>query len=196
MDKVSYSLGLSIGNNLLSSGIKELAAEDFVRGLQTVLAGREPEVGYEEAEQVLQSYFSSLQEERFHNNKAAGQTYLAENGRREGVTTLPSGVQYEVLTEGRGPRPAVTDTVKCHYEGRLLDGKVFDSSVRRGEAATFPVGGVIKGWQEVLPLMAVGSKWRVVIPEEQAYGSHGAGQLIEPYMALIFEIELLGIEGK
>lgn len=196
MDKVSYSLGLSIGNNLLSSGIKDLSVEDFMHGVQCVLDGKDPEISYEEAEQALQSYFKNLQEERFHNNKAAGQTYLEENGRREGVTTLPSGVQYEVLVEGDGPKPTAEDTVKCHYEGTRTDGQVFDSSIRRGEPATFPVGGVIRGWQEVLQLMPVGSKWRVVIPEQHAYGSHGAGQLIEPYMALIFEIELLGIEGK
>ena len=185
MDKVSYSLGLSLGNNLVSSGIKDLNVEDFVRGLTCVLESAEPEITYEEAE-----------EEQFHNNKAAGQTYLAENGAREGVVTLPSGVQYEVLVEGNGPKPSPTDTVRCHYKGSRTDGQIFDSSIRRGEPATFPVNGVIKGWQEVLPMMPVGSKWRVVIPEEHAYGSHGAGQLIEPYMALIFEIELLGIEGK
>ena len=196
MDKVSYSLGLSLGNNLVSSGIKDLNVEDFVRGLTCVLESAEPEITYEEAEEELKSYFTRQQEEQFHNNKAAGQTYLAENGAREGVVTLPSGVQYEVLVEGNGPKPSPTDTVRCHYEGSRTDGQIFDSSIRRGEPATFPVNGVIKGWQEVLPMMPVGSKWRVVIPEEHAYGSHGAGQLIEPYMALIFEIELLGIEGK
>lgn len=196
MDKVSYSLGLSLGNNLASSGIRDLTVADFVRGLTCVLEDAEPEITYEEAEEVLKTYFTKQQQERFHDNKAAGQTYLEENGAREGVVTLPSGVQYEVLVEGKGPKPSSSDTVKCHYEGTRIDGQIFDSSVRRGEPATFPVNGVIQGWQEVLPMMPVGSKWRVVIPEEHAYGSHGAGQLIEPYMALIFEIELLGIEAK
>lgn len=194
MDKVSYSLGLSLGNNLVSSGIKDLTLDDFVKGLRCVLDGAEPEITYEEAEEELKNYFTRQQEERFHENMVAGQNYLEENGRREGVQTLSSGVQYEILIEGSGAKPSKDSTVKCHYEGTRIDGQVFDSSYRRGEPATFPVSGVIQGWQEVLPMMTVGSKWRVVIPQEHAYGSHGAGQLIEPYMALIFEIELLGIE--
>ena len=194
MDKISYSLGLSIGNNFISSGIKDLNIDDFVLGLKDVLNEQEPKVTYDEAKNVINAYFMKLQEERFENNKAAGAEFLLINGNRRDVTTLESGVQYQVLTMGDGPKPKATDMVKCHYHGTLINGTVFDSSVNRGEPAKFPVNGVIKGWQEILQLMPVGSKWRVTIPYQHAYGERGAGEMIEPYSTLIFDIELLGIE--
>lgn len=194
MDKIGYSLGLSIGNNFVSSGIKELNIEDFIMGLQDVLAGREPQISYDEAKGVIGDYFMQLREERFENNKATGAEFLLINGNRRDVTTLPSGVQYQILTKGDGAIPKATDTVKCHYHGTLINGTVFDSSVERGQPASFPVNGVIQGWQEVLQLMPVGSKWRVAIPYQHAYGERGAGEMIEPYSTLIFDIELLGIE--
>lgn len=194
MNKISYALGLSIGNNFRSAGIHEVDMKDFTEGLRSVLEGKDPEISYEEAKQVINDYFAQLQAEKYENNRAAGAEYLLINGHREDVTTLESGVQYQVLKSGDGPKPKATDTVKCHYQGSLINGTVFDSSIQRGEPATFPVNGVIKGWQEVLQLMSVGDKWRVVIPYQHGYGEHGAGQAIEPYSTLIFDIELLGIE--
>ena len=193
MDKISYSLGLSIGQQFQSLGIKELVTDDFVAAVSDVLSGRDPQVSYTEAKALINDYFTRLQSERFENNKAAGAEYLLINGHRDDVVTLESGLQYQVLKKGDGPRPKATDTVKCHYHGTLINGTVFDSSVDRGEPASFPVGGVIKGWQEILPMMPVGSKWRVVIPYDLAYGERGAGQMIEPFSTLIFDIELLGI---
>ncbi|MDO5035351.1 MAG: FKBP-type peptidyl-prolyl cis-trans isomerase [Porphyromonas sp.] len=196
MDKISYALGLSIGNNFISSGIKELNARDFLKGLEDVLNEQQPAISYDEAKQVINEYFQKLQEERFENNKAAGAEFQLVNGHREDVTTLDSGVQYQVLKKGSGEvSPKLTDKVTCHYHGTLINGTVFDSSVERGEPASFPVNGVIQGWQEVLQMMVVGDKWRVTIPYQHAYGAHGAGQAIEPYSTLIFDIELLGIEG-
>ena len=194
MDKISYALGLSIGNNFKASGVNSRAVEDFVAGLNDVLADKDPQISYEDAKVVINEYFMKLQQERFENNKAAGAEFLKINGCREDVTTLPSGLQYQVLVMGDGPKPTLSDSVKCHYHGTLINGVVFDSSVNRGEPAVFPLGGVIKGWTEVLQLMPVGSKWRVTIPYDLAYGERGAGQAIEPYSTLIFDIELLGIE--
>lgn len=194
MDKISYALGLSIGNNFKASGVNSISVEDFVAGLNDVLADKDPQISYEDAKVVINEYFMKLQQERFENNKAAGAEFLKINGCREDVTTLPSGLQYQVLVMGDGPKPTLSDSVKCHYHGTLINGVVFDSSVNRGEPAVFPLGGVIKGWTEILQLMPVGSKWRVTIPYDLAYGERGAGQAIEPYSTLIFDIELLGIE--
>lgn len=194
MDKISYALGLSIGNNFKASGVNSIAVEDFVAGLNDVLADKDPQISYEDAKVVINEYFMKLQQERFENNKAAGAEFLKINGCREDVTTLPSGLQYQVLVMGDGPKPTLSDSVKCHYHGTLINGVVFDSSVNRGEPAVFPLGGVIKGWTEILQLMPVGSKWHVTIPYDLAYGERGAGQAIEPYSTLIFDIELLGIE--
>lgn len=194
MNKISYALGLSIGNNFKTSGIETIEIEDFVRGLKTVMEDKDSEISYDEAKTVINEYFVKLQQERFANIKAAGEEFLKINAHRDGVTVLPSGVQYQVLKMGDGDKPTLTDSVKCHYHGTLINGIVFDSSVDRGEPAVFPVSGVIKGWTEILQLMPVGSKWRVTIPYNLAYGERGAGQAIEPYSTLIFDIELLGIE--
>ncbi|MDR2954454.1 MAG: FKBP-type peptidyl-prolyl cis-trans isomerase [Prevotella sp.] len=193
MDKISYALGLSIGNNFQSSGIKNVDPESFLKGLKDVLEGNEISMSYDEAQKILNDFFSKLQDERLDINLKAGEEFLAINGKRPGVVTLASGLQYEIMKEGNGPKPKATDQVKCHYHGTLIDGTVFDSSVERGEPATFGVNQVIPGWVEALQLMPVGSKWKLFIPSNLAYGKGGAGQMIEPNMALIFEVEILDI---
>lgn len=193
MDKVSYALGLSIGNNFQSSGIKELNVEDFAKGLNDVLSENKPEISYEEAKQIINDYFMNLQTEKLELNKQAGEEFLRINKEKAGVIELPSGLQYQVLTKGTGAKPASSDSVKCHYHGTLINGTVFDSSVQRGEPATFGVSQVIPGWVEALQLMEVGAKWRLFIPSGLAYGERGAGETIEPNSALIFDVELLDI---
>ena len=190
LDKVSYSLGLSIASNLISSGVTTINAEAFIDGLNVVFSGKMPEIMPDEANNILQDYFDKLQQAK---GKAEGEKFLAENKKKEGVVALPSGLQYKILTAGNGPKPKASDTVKCHYEGRLINGTVFDSSIRRNEPAEFPVSGVIAGWVEALQLMPVGSKWQLYIPSELAYGTHGAGQSIGPNQTLIFDVELLAI---
>ena len=193
MDKVSYALGLSIGNNFQNSGIKQLQVEDFVKGLEDVLGEKQPAISYEEAKQVINDYFMKLQQERLEINKQAGAEFLEINRHKAGVVELPSGLQYEILKQGTGAKPSASDKVKCHYHGTLINGTVFDSSVQRGEPATFGVSQVIPGWVEALQLMPVGSKWRLFIPSNLAYGEHGAGDVIEPNSTLIFDVELLDI---
>lgn len=193
MDKVSYALGLSIGNNFQSSGIKQLQVEDFVKGLEDVLGEKQPAISYEEAKQVINDYFMKLQQERLEINKQAGAEFLEINRHKAGVVELPSGLQYEILKQGTGAKPSANDKVKCHYHGTLINGTVFDSSVQRGEPATFGVSQVIPGWVEALQMMPVGSKWRLFIPSNLAYGEHGAGDVIEPNSTLIFDVELLDI---
>ena len=193
MDKVSYALGLSIGNNFQNSGIKKLQVEDFVKGLEDVLGEKQPAISYEEAKQVINDYFMKLQQERLEINKQAGAEFLEINRHKAGVVELPSGLQYEILKQGTGAKPSASDKVECHYHGTLINGTVFDSSVQRGEPATFGVSQVIPGWVEALQLMPVGSKWRLFIPSNLAYGEHGAGDVIEPNSTLIFDVELLDI---
>ncbi len=193
LDKVSYSLGLSIASNLISSGVKTVNAEAFNDAMNTVFSGQMPEIMPDEANNILQDYFDKLQKEKGNEALEAGKAFLEENKKKEGVVVLPSGLQYKILTAGNGPKPKASDTVKCHYEGRLINGQVFDSSFRRGEPAEFPVGGVIQGWVEALQLMPVGSKWQLYIPSNLAYGTHGAGQSIGPNETLIFDVELLAI---
>ena len=193
MDKVSYALGLSIGNNFENSGIKDLQVEDFVKGLTDVLSGNQPAITYDEAKEVINDYFMKLQKERLEINKKAGEEFLNINRHKAGVVELPSGLQYEVLKNGTGTKPTANDKVKRHYHGTLVNGTVFDSSVQRGEPAVFGVSQVIPGWVEALQLMPVGSKWRLFIPSNLAYGENGAGNLIEPNSTLIFDVELLDI---
>lgn len=192
-DEVSYALGLSIGQNFKASGIKAITSEDFIAGLQDTLAGREPQLTNERAREVINQLFTRLQQEEAELNAAAGKEYQEIMRHKSGVVTLPSGLQYEIIKEGKGAKPKATDKVRVHYHGTLINGVVFDSSVERGEPAEFPLNAVIPGWTQILQLMPVGSKWRVVIPSELAYGSRGAGDVIRPNMTLIFEIELLDI---
>ena len=193
MDKVSSALGLSIGNNFQNSGIKCLQVEDFVQGLSDVLNEKQPAISYDEAKKVINDFFLRLHKEKLEINKKAGEEFLSINKGRAGVVTLPSGLQYQVLQQGNGEKPKATDKVKCHYHGTLINGTVFDSSVERGTPAVFGVNQVIPGWVEALQLMPVGSKWRLFIPSNLAYGENGAGEMIEPNSTLIFDVELLDI---
>jgi len=193
MDKISYALGLSIGNNFKSSGINSLNMDDFKKGVDDVLSENEPQLSYDEAKKVINDFFVKLQEEKGKLNKEAGQEFLRINKEKAGVVTLASGLQYQILKEGNGPKPNATDSVKCHYQGTLINGQEFDSSIKRGQPATFGLNQVISGWTEALQLMPTGSKWRLFLPSELAYGSNGAGEMIEPDSALIFEVELLEI---
>ena len=193
MDKISYALGLSIGNNFKSSGIKELDFSDFTQGIKDVFEEGSLQISYDDAKQVISDFFTKLQQEKLELNKKAGEEFLAVNGLKEGVTILPSGLQYQVLKSGTGQKPALSDKVSCHYHGTLINGTVFDSSVERGEPATFGVNQVIAGWTEALQLMNEGSKWRLFIPSHLAYGERGAGETIEPNSTLIFDVELIEI---
>lgn len=193
MDKFSYGLGMGIGQNLLSMGVEGMNMEDFLKGVSDILTGNKPEMSHAEAQKIVNEHFRKLAEEAYAINKEAGEKFLAENAKKEGVVTLPSGLQYEVIAEGNGNRPSATDRVKCHYEGTLIDGTVFDSSIKRGEPAVFGVNQVIKGWVEALQLMKEGAKWRLYIPYDMAYGENGAGEIIPPYSALIFDVELISV---
>ena len=193
MDKISYALGLSIGNNFKSSGINELNLSDFTKGVEDVLKDNQVQMSYDDAKKVINEYFTELQSQKGDLNKKAGEEFLRINKEKAGVVTLPSGLQYEILKEGNGPKPKATDQVECHYEGKLIDGRIFDSSIKRGQPATFGLNQVISGWTEALQLMPVGSKWRLFLPSELAYGDRQAGELIEPNSTLIFEVELLNI---
>ena len=193
MDKFSYGLGMGIGQNLLSMGVKNISVEDFIKGIKDVLSGAKTEMTHSEAQKVVNEHFQKLAEEAYAQNKASGEAFLAANAKKEGVVVLPSGLQYEVITEGNGKKPSATDRVQCHYEGTLIDGTVFDSSIKRGEPAVFGVNQVIKGWVEALQLMQEGAKWRLYIPYDMAYGEHGAGEMIPPYSALVFDVELIKV---
>jgi FKBP-type peptidyl-prolyl cis-trans isomerase FklB len=193
MDKVSYALGLSMGHNFIGTGIKNLNVEEFAKGVKAVYDGVKPEMTMEEAKAVVNEYFGKLQNELLENNKKAGLAYLEEYAQQSGVIVMPSGLEYKVITEGSGKIPTSTDRVRVHYTGRTIDGKVFDSSVMRGEPAEFGVNQVIPGWVEALQLMPEGSKWELVIPSDLAYGEHGAGDAIAPNSTLIFEVELLKV---
>lgn len=204
LDRLSYALGLSMGNNFRASGISEINVQDFADGVAAVFYGAQPKMTYDEAKAEIQVFFTELEkkqraaaEEQGAKNKAEGEAYLLENGKRAEVKTLPSGLQYEVITEGDGPMPEATDQVEVHYTGKLIDGTVFDSSVDRGVPATFGVTQVIPGWVEALQLMKAGSKWRLFIPSQLAYGPNGTpGGPIGPNATLIFDVELLKVIGK
>lgn len=201
MDKLSYALGLGIGQQLLQMGTKnDINVDDFALAIKDVLDGETLKMKNSEAQQTVQDYFRK-QEEKLNSDRAekgkaakeAGERYLAENAKKDGVVVLPSGLQYMVLKEGTGRKPAKTDKVKCHYEGFLTDGTIFDSSVQRGEPATFGLQQVIAGWTEGLQLMQEGAKYRFFIPFQLGYGASGAGASIPPYSALIFDVELIAV---
>lgn len=203
LDRISYALGLSMGNNFRASGIKTINVQDFADGVAAVFDGLAPKMSYDEAKEEIRVYFEVMQKEQeaaaakmAEANAKAGEDFLAENGKRADVHTLPSGLQYEVVTEGDGPVPTAQDQVEVHYTGKLIDGTVFDSSVDRGVPATFGVTQVIPGWVEALQLMKAGSKWRLYIPSALAYGPQGAGNVIGPNQTLIFDVELLKVVGK
>jgi FKBP-type peptidyl-prolyl cis-trans isomerase FklB len=194
MDKISYAIGLSMGQNLMGSGVTSLEYADLAAGIKDVLEKNQPQISYQEAQQVLGKFFSELEAKIAGEAKAAGEAFLAENAKREGVKVTESGLQYEVLEATIGQKPKATDKVRVHYEGNLIDGTVFDSSYKRGESITFGLNQVIKGWTEGLQLMSIGSKYKLYLPYQLAYGERGAGANIPPYAALIFTVELLGIE--
>lgn len=194
MDKLSYALGMSMATSLANSGLSDINAKVFSKAVSDVLSKSELEMSPQEANEHIQVYFSKKQEEELKANSEAGLKFLEENAKKEGVVTLPSGLQYEVLQEGEGAIPTESDRVKCHYHGTLIDGRVFDSSVERGQPAVFGVNQVIRGWVEALQLMPIGSKWRLFVPSDLAYGAQGAGDMIGPNSTLIFDVELLGIE--
>ena len=194
MDKVSYALGLSLGQNMASSGVKTIEYDDLVAGMKAIMNKEKPAISFDEAQEVLNTFFAELEAKVAGKAKEEGEAFLAENAKREGVIVTGSGLQYEVLTDAEGKKPKATDKVKVHYEGTLIDGTVFDSSYRRGEAISFGLNQVIKGWTEGVQLMSVGAKYKFFIPYNLAYGERGAGAQIPPYAALIFTVELLGIE--
>lgn len=203
LDRISYALGLSMGNNFRSSGIEKIDVDDFAAGVAAVFSGEKPRMSYDEAKEEIRNFFQAMEErqraaaaEMGKVNAAAGEAFLKENGSRAEVKTTASGLQYEVLQEGTGATPDAGDQVMVHYTGKLIDGTVFDSSVERGEPATFGVTQVIPGWVEALQLMKAGSKWRLFIPSNLAYGPNGAGGVIGPNATLIFDVELIQVIGK
>lgn len=201
MDKLSYALGLGIGQQLKQMGLKDtLKVEDFAQSIVDVLNDNDLKVSHSEAQTIVNSFFQE-QEEKINKEKAekgklaleAGKKFLEENGSRAEVVTTASGLQYEVLTEGNGKKPKATDTVRCHYEGRLIDGTVFDSSYKRNQPADFGLNQVIAGWTEGVQLMGEGAKYRFYIPYLLAYGEGGAGDMIPPFSTLIFDVELIKV---
>lgn len=203
LDRISYALGLSMGNNFKASGIEKIDFQDFADGVAAVFNGLAPKMSYDEAKAEIQKFFGEMEARQKEAaskmaevNSKAGEAFLAENGKRVEVRTTPSGLQYEVLTEGDGPQPSADDQVEVHYTGKFIDGTVFDSSVDRGQPATFGVTQVIPGWVEALQLMKAGSKWRLFIPSALAYGPNGVPGTIGPNQTLIFDVELIKVIGK
>ena len=201
MDKLSYALGLGIGRQLSQMGADDLNVADFAQAVKDMIDGKEPQVPTAEAQQIVEDFFRRQEEkqraetaEKYKGAKSEGEKYLSENAKKEGVVTLPSGLQYKVLKEGNGKSPKATDKVVCHYEGMLVDGTMFDSSIQRGEPATFPLNGVIAGWTEGLQLMKEGAKYRFFIPYQLGYGERGAGASIPPFAALVFDVELIEVK--
>ena len=195
MDKkeFSYALGLNLANNFTQQNfISEIDIDSLSSGLKDAVSGS-GKFSLEHGNQIINDFLGALSKEVNKEFIAAGEKFLADNSKKEGITTLDSGLQYEIITEGNGNKPGPNDQVTTHYHGSLIDGTVFDSSVDRGQPATFGVGQVIKGWTEALQLMPEGSKWRLFIPSNLAYGEQGAGETIKPYSTLVFEVELLSI---
>ena len=193
MEKVSYSLGVNMASSVKQQGMETIDAQAVAKAFQDVFEGNDLDISEEESMTTLQEFFGKMQAEKSAKANEAGAAYLAENGAKEGVITTESGLQYEVIVSGDGAKPTTADQVTVHYHGMLTDGTVFDSSVDRGEPATFGVTQVIKGWTEALQLMSVGDKWKLTIPSGLAYGDQGAGGMIGPGATLVFEVELLGI---
>lgn len=195
-EKFSYAVGVQMAQQLRSQGM-EVDANAFSQAISDILSGAAPKLSEEE----MQAVFTSFQEKRqtvmkkqAEENQKAGKAFLENNKKEKDITVLDNGLQYKIITAGSGKKPSASDTVTVHYQGTLINGDEFDSSISRGEPATFPVNGVIKGWQEILPLMPTGSKWKIFVPSELAYGDRGAGAQIAPHSTLIFEIELLSIK--
>ncbi|AUI53919.1 FKBP-type peptidyl-prolyl cis-trans isomerase [Prevotella jejuni] len=201
MDKLSYALGIGIGSQLAGMGAKELNIDDFAQAIKDVISGSQLKVDNVEAQTLVQNFFQEQEAkqqaaaaEAGKAAKAEGEAFLAENGKKEGIVTLPSGLQYQVLKEGNGKKPSATDQVVCHYEGTLIDGTVFDSSYQRNQPATFGLNQVIPGWTEGVQLMQEGAKYRFFIPYKLAYGERGAGAQIPPFATLVFDVELIEVK--
>ncbi len=200
MDKVSYVLGQSVGGDFKRQGI-EIDPEIFTKSFVDAFNGKQSNMPVGEMQQIMQNFQKAMQDKMQAEQQMAGsknieegEKFLAENSNKEGVSVTDSGLQYKVITEGSGKKPTATDTVETNYEGKTLDGKIFDSSYQRGQTATFPLNGVIKGWTEALQLMAEGSKYELYIPQALAYGAAGSGGTIEPYSTLIFTVELIAVK--
>jgi FKBP-type peptidyl-prolyl cis-trans isomerase FklB len=198
--KISYGIGREMGRNIRQQGA-DVDLNALLKGMKDGVSNAKPAIAEEEIQTLLEAYGREMMEkqtskakEQGDKNKKTGEAFLAANMKKDGVTTLPNGIQYRIVKAGNGPKPTKEKTVVCHYRGTLTDGTEFDSSIKRNEPATFPVGNVIQGWQEILPMMPVGSKWEVVIPSNLGYGERGTGGTIGPNATLIFEIELLSIQ--
>jgi FKBP-type peptidyl-prolyl cis-trans isomerase FklB len=193
LERFSYALGMSVASNLIKSGVKTINPEVFVEAINDTFIGEMPQLMPDEANKILRSFMDNTNQDEANENLESGLKFLEKNRSKKGVVELPSGLQYQVINDGDGELPSLTDEVKCHYHGSLIDGTVFDSSVERGKPAVFPVNGVIQGWVEALQLMSVGSKWRLYVPPELGYGEQGAGGVIGPNATLVFDVELLEI---
>lgn len=194
LEKASYCLGVNIASSMKQQGINEVSAEAFIQGIKDMYSGSELKINSDEIGTIIQDFMEESKQALFQKNIDAGNSFLAKNKLRPEITTLASGLQYEVLAQGAGVSPSSSDTVTTHYHGTLIDGTVFDSSFERGEPVSFPVNGVIKGWVEALQLMKIGAKWRLYVPQDLAYGANPhPGGPIEPYSALIFDVELISI---
>ncbi len=193
LDRFSYALGMSVASNLIKSGVTKLNSDLFLLALNDTFGGEMPKMMPAEANEILEEFMQQTNEDESKSNLEAGLQFLEENKAEPGVEELPSGLQYKVLEQGEGESPTAESRVKCHYHGTLVDGTVFDSSVERGQPALFPVNAVIQGWTEALQMMPVGSKWRLFVPPELAYGEQGAGDVIGPNVTLVFDVELLEI---
>ena len=193
MDKISYALGLGIGHQLKNMGIENFSVEDFAQSIKDVMENKATAMTSQEAQALLNTYFQEKQKAESQKAISEGKAFLEENAKKEGVVTTKSGLQYEILTEGTGKQPKATDTVRCHYEGSLINGSVFDSSYKRGEPAEFGLSQVIPGWTEGVQLMKEGAKYRFYIPYLLGYGENGAGSSIPPYSTLIFDVELIKV---
>jgi FKBP-type peptidyl-prolyl cis-trans isomerase FklB len=195
LDSVSYGLGVSIGENLKKSNFEGLNFDLIAKGMSEYYSGK-PAMTAEQANTTIRGYMGAAEKKKGDENMKKGEAFLEENKKKSGVQTTPSGLQYSIIKEGTGPKPTVNDNVTTHYHGTLIDGTVFDSSVERGQPASFPVSGVIPGWTEALQMMPVGSKWKLFIPANLAYGERGAGPQIGPNSTLVFEVELISIDAK
>lgn len=192
-ERLSYAIGVQIAGNLKQNGFEELEAKSFSEGIVDILEDNKLQISFEEVQEEINAHYEKFQAKAKEQNAEVGIAFLNENKQKEDVIELPSGLQYKVITKGDGAKPTEKDFVTTHYEGKTIDGKVFDSSFQRGEPAKFPVNGVIKGWTEALQLMSVGDRFELFVPQDLAYGAQGAGADIPPYSTLIFEVELLGV---
>lgn len=195
-DSVAYAIGTTIGNNMKKDGLDSLNLDILAKAIKHSLKGDSLLFTPQQSQTVIQSYLENKQKQKGDANIAIGKKFLEENKSKPGVKVLPDGMQYLIMKEGTGPMPALTDTVTVHYHGTLIDGTVFDSSVDKGQPIEYPVSGFIKGWQEALTMMKVGSKWKLFVPSELAYGDRASGPKIQPNSTLVFEMELLAIKGK